>query len=63
MNLSLGSVQTAYANGASTQYLKNTLGLKVVCVATGVKHLHHAAKEFDIGLYYEANGHGTILVN
>jgi len=32
----------------------------VVCVSTGVKHLHHAAKQFDIGVYFEANGHGTV---
>ena len=28
---------------------------------TGVKHLHHAAKAFDVGIYFEANGHGTVL--
>lgn len=28
---------------------------------TGVKHLHHKAMEFDIGIYFEANGHGTVL--
>jgi hypothetical protein len=26
-----------------------------------VKHLHHEAKAFDIGIYFEANGHGTVL--
>lgn len=31
------------------------------CVPTGVKHLHHAAESFDIGVYFEANGHGTVL--
>uniref|UniRef100_A0A7N6BX54 Phosphoacetylglucosamine mutase n=1 Tax=Anabas testudineus TaxID=64144 RepID=A0A7N6BX54_ANATE len=31
------------------------------CTKTGVKHLHHAAQEFDIGVYFEANGHGTVL--
>ena len=31
------------------------------CAKTGVKHLHHAAKHFDIGVYFEANGHGTVL--
>jgi len=25
-----------------------------------VKHLHHAAAQFDIGVYFEANGHGTV---
>ena len=31
------------------------------CVSTGVKHLHHAAERYDIGVYFEANGHGTVL--
>ena len=26
-----------------------------------MKHLHHRALEFDIGIYFEANGHGTVL--
>ncbi|KAK8706264.1 hypothetical protein V6N13_049837 [Hibiscus sabdariffa] len=56
----LGVVQTAYANGASTDYLKN-LGLEVIFTPTGVKHLHEKAAQFDIGIYFEANGHGTIL--
>lgn len=28
---------------------------------TGVKFLHHAAERFDVGIYFEANGHGTVL--
>ncbi|XP_004511763.1 phosphoacetylglucosamine mutase [Cicer arietinum] len=56
----LGIVQTAYANGASTNYLKH-LGLEVNFTPTGVKYLHEKAAEFDIGIYFEANGHGTIL--
>ena len=31
------------------------------CVPTGVKHLHHAAESFSIGVYFEANGHGTVI--
>ncbi|XP_038880074.1 phosphoacetylglucosamine mutase [Benincasa hispida] len=56
----LGVVQTAYANGASTRYLKE-LGLEVEFTPTGVKYLHEKAAEYDIGIYFEANGHGTIL--
>nr|XP_027100862.1 phosphoacetylglucosamine mutase-like isoform X3 [Coffea arabica] len=56
----LGIVQTAYANGASTSYLKQ-LGLEVVFTPTGVKHVHEKAAEYDIGIYFEANGHGTVL--
>jgi len=59
--LSIGIVQTAYANGASTKYVTDTLKIPVKCTNTGVKHLHHAATQFDIGVYFEANGHGTVL--
>ncbi len=51
--LTLGVVQTAYANAASTRYFEHQLGAKVVCALTGVKHLHKAAKEFDFGVYFE----------
>ena len=54
-------MQTAYANGASTQYIREQLRLETVVTPTGVKHLHAAAEHFDIGIYFEANGHGTVL--
>eukprot|EP00884_Botryococcus_braunii_P003349 jgi/Botrbrau1/13014/Bobra.0389s0011.1 len=57
----MGVVQTAYANGASTSYLQNVLGCTVVTACTGVKHLHHEAAKLAIGIYFEANGHGTVL--
>lgn len=59
--LRIGVVQTAYANGASTKYVEKTLKLPVVCTPTGVKWLHHAATKFDVGVYFEANGHGTVV--
>lgn len=59
--LKMGLVQTAYANGSSTKYASETLKVPVACVSTGVKHLHHKAEDFDIGVYFEANGHGTVL--
>ena len=35
---------------------------KVVIAKTGVKYVHAAAHDhFDIGIYFEANGHGTVL--
>ncbi len=33
----------------------------MTCTPTGVKHLHHAAESYDIGVYFEANGHGTVI--
>lgn len=59
--LRIGVVQTAYANGASTAYIEKHLQLPVVCTPTGVKHLHHEALKFDVGVYFEANGHGTVI--
>ncbi|THD26312.1 Phosphoacetylglucosamine mutase, partial [Fasciola hepatica] len=59
--LTIGVIQTAYANAASSIYLEHELGVPVVCVPTGVKHLHRAAQKFDFGIYFEANGHGTVL--
>ena len=56
----LGVVQTAYANGASTRFLK-TVGIEVSFTPTGVKYLHEKAAQYDIGIYFEANGHGTVL--
>ena len=57
----VGIVQTAYANGASTAYARDALGLRVARSKTGVKHLHRiATTHFDIGVYFEANGHGSL---
>ncbi|XP_033757116.1 phosphoacetylglucosamine mutase-like isoform X2 [Pecten maximus] len=61
LTLNLGLVQTAYANGSSTAYITKNLKVPVACAATGVKHLHHRALEFDLGVYFEANGHGTVI--
>lgn len=77
-SIKVGVVQTAYANGSSTNYLTKVLvsflfffcyiptnysikKVPVSCVSTGVKHLHHEAEKYDIGVYFEANGHGTVL--
>nr|CCA21746.1 phosphoacetylglucosamine mutase putative [Albugo laibachii Nc14] len=57
----LGCVQTAYANGASTRYLREK-GINVVVSETGVKFCHAKALEFDIGITFESNGHGTVLI-
>ncbi|KAL7747282.1 hypothetical protein RI367_007336 [Sorochytrium milnesiophthora] len=56
----VGVVQTAYANGESTRYMTDKV--PVSFAQTGVKHLHHEAeKNYDIGVYFEANGHGTVI--
>jgi len=57
----LGVVHTAYANSAAIRYIKDTLGIQVSCCPTGVKFSHPEALKFDIGIYFESNGHGTIV--
>ena len=55
-------VQTAYANGASSDFLEiSNVSRKIA--KTGVKFVEAVAKEHKIGMYFEANGHGTILFN
>lgn len=60
----LAVVQTAYANGASSDYLRNSqVKVEPFFARTGVKHLHAEALCHDISVYFEANGHGTVLCN
>ncbi|TYZ69303.1 hypothetical protein PybrP1_003931 [[Pythium] brassicae (nom. inval.)] len=59
--VTLGVVQTAYANGAAARYLA-ARGIRVAQAKTGVKFCHKKASEFDIGVYFEANGHGTVVL-
>jgi len=59
--ISLGIAHTAYSNGAFTKFCEKN-GVETVCAKTGVKNVHKAAEEnFDIGVYFESNGHGTAL--
>ena len=60
--LSMAVVQTAYANGASSQYIRS-LGLETCLAKTGVKHVHGVAIEYDVSVYFEANGHGALLLS
>jgi phosphoacetylglucosamine mutase len=57
----IGVVTTAYSNGGFTKFIQENLGLELAITKTGVKHLHPVAKTFDIGIYFESNGHGTIV--
>eukprot|EP00002_Diphylleia_rotans_P034603 TRINITY_DN7451_c0_g1_i3.p1 TRINITY_DN7451_c0_g1~~TRINITY_DN7451_c0_g1_i3.p1 ORF type:complete len:516 (+),score=109.43 TRINITY_DN7451_c0_g1_i3:193-1548(+) len=61
--LKVGNIKTAYANGASVDYARTLVGIDTVFTPTGVKHLHKKALDFDIAVYFEANGHGTVLFN
>lgn len=59
--INLGIVQTAYANGGAHDYVL-AQGIACPYAKTGVKYCHHEAEKFDIGVYFEANGHGTAII-
>eukprot|EP00827_Trimyema_finlayi_P007120 TRINITY_DN960_c0_g1_i1.p1 TRINITY_DN960_c0_g1~~TRINITY_DN960_c0_g1_i1.p1 ORF type:complete len:586 (-),score=213.57 TRINITY_DN960_c0_g1_i1:33-1790(-) len=58
----VGSALTGYTNGCGVKFLRDQ-GVDVKISPSGVKNLHHVSLDFDIGVYFEANGHGTLIVN
>ena len=59
--IDIAVIHTSYSSINFIKYI-NTLGIKTVCTATGVKNLHKEASKYDIGIYFEYNGHGTVLI-
>lgn len=59
--LRIGVVQTPVSNGGSTEYLTETLKVSVDCALVGLKRIRFRAQQFDIGIYFEPEGHGTVL--
>lgn len=54
-------IHTPYANGAFTSHIRDMYqNVDVQCAETGVKYLHKTAKRYDIGIYFESNGHGSV---
>jgi len=59
-----GYIYTPYTNKAVLEFIRNiNLNIEIKCTATGVKNLHHEALKYDISVYFESNGHGTLLIN
>lgn len=54
----IGVVLSYYSNMGATEYLK---GFEVVLAQTGVKNFVKEAKKFDVGIYFEPNGHGSVI--
>ncbi len=59
--IKIGTVCTAYSNGAFMKFIEKDLEFPLLLAKTGVKHLHQKAKLFDIAVYFESNGHGTVF--
>lgn len=61
--IKVGIVTTAYANGALISYCKtNFPNLELVLAKTGVKYLQTKSENYDMAVFFEANGHGTIHI-
>lgn len=57
--LSIGVVLSYYSNNAAVDALPSQ-SFKVVMAQTGVKNFVSAARAFDVGVYFEPNGHGSV---
>jgi phosphoacetylglucosamine mutase len=55
-------IHTGYSNNAFVEFIR-ALNITTVCAATGVKNLHREALKYDISIYFESNGHGTVIFN
>lgn len=55
----IGVVLSHYSNMGAMDYLKSK-GFKVVLAQTGVKNFVKEARNYDVGIYFEPNGHGSV---
>tara|TARA_B100000424_G_scaffold271071_1_gene272368 strand:- start:219 stop:1592 length:1374 start_codon:yes stop_codon:yes gene_type:complete len=61
---SIGYIHSPYTNSGLLDWIKEiNQTVNIVCTATGVKNLHHEALKYDVSVYFESNGHGTMLIN
>jgi hypothetical protein len=59
--IEMGDAQLKSALAAISCVHMDFSGVQVALTPTGVKYLHEAAHNFDVGIYFEANGHGTVV--
>lgn len=57
--LGVGVVLSYYSNNAAVDALPSN-AFEVVMAQTGVKNFVSAARRFDVGVYFEPNGHGSV---
>lgn len=59
LNYQVGVVLSYYSNSGAMNYLRSK-GFPVVLSQTGVKNFVRESKKFDVGVYFEPNGHGSV---
>ena len=60
-DFSMAVVITQYSNYALVNYLKKK-NVNIIITPTGVKYTHIEAMKYDVGIYFESNGHGTLMI-
>lgn len=58
INCNIGVVLSFYSNMGAVEYLQKNF--KVIFAQTGIKNFVREARNFDIGIYFEPNGHGSV---
>ncbi|EPR79811.1 Phosphoacetylglucosamine mutase [Spraguea lophii 42_110] len=58
IDLKIGCVLSFYSNSASINILEQNF--KVITAHTGIKNFVKQSRKFDIGIYFEPNGHGGV---
>jgi phosphoacetylglucosamine mutase len=71
--VNIGVIYTPYSDGNFVRYIEEVsskmtekndrIRIHKRCVPIGVKNLIRAAESYDIAIYYESNGHGSVIVN
>jgi phosphoacetylglucosamine mutase len=69
----IGIIHTGYSNGGFTEAVDSLanqtrdidrrINISRQVTPVGVKHLIKAGKNYDIAIYFEANGHGSVQIN
>lgn len=57
--LNVGCVLSDYSNLAAIKFIKNICPVSIA--TTGIKNFVKSAKKYDIGIFFEPNGHGGIV--
>lgn len=69
LDISIALVHTGYSNGGFIKAVDDIIhnnkdhNIKRIITPTGVKNLIEAASHYDIGIYFESNGHGSVIIN
>lgn len=57
----IGIVLSHYSNMGAIKYLEDIGFKNIVLAQTGVKNFVKESRKFDIGIYFEPNGHGSVV--